>query len=217
MFKHFRKVTIVLIVLLGSIESNLSYAALATSGSVYMYSYPGSWVGGALGSQQVTWGHGTDGLFSSNGTTSNAAQITFNNGNSWSFEFAAPTYDPATNTISGTPLKVGLYANATRWPFNSATTPGLSVSGAGRGDNILSGWFNVLDVAFAPDGNLLVLAVDFRQFDETTTQTGPSLYGSLRFNSSVPINPVPLPAGALLFLSGLLPLAGLQIGKFLKK
>lgn len=210
MLKHYEKLAVALVISYSTLGSVQSFAALATSGSVYMRSEPGNWVGGGLGSPEVTWTHGVDGIFSSNGTSNNAAHISFNNGDYWSFDFAAPTYDPATNTNNGTPLKVGLYSNATRWPFNSPTKPGLNVSGNGRGNNTLSGWFNVLDVSFDQTGNVQTLAVDFKQFGESTNQTGPALYGSLRYNSNIPVSAVPLPGAALLLISGLLPLAGLM-------
>jgi len=40
---------------------------------------------------------------------------------SWNFNFAAPTYNPDTNTNDGNFLEAGFYDNAERSPFNSPT------------------------------------------------------------------------------------------------
>lgn len=181
-----------------AILPGFSHADIATSASVYMRGQPGSWVSGGLGAREVTWVHGTDGIFFGTTNYSKGASINYNGDSWWSFDFAAPTYDPETNTNDGQFLEVQRYENATRFPFNSPTRPGLSVSGNGRGNNELSGWFNVLDVAYSPEGELLRLAADFRQYDENLTQSGPSLYGSLRFNSAIALNPVPEPSTTIL-------------------
>jgi hypothetical protein len=55
--------------------------------------------------------------------------VIFDDGNFWSFDFSAPSYDPATSTNNGNDLQVGFYDKATRFPFNSPTRPGLSFSG----------------------------------------------------------------------------------------
>ncbi|MES2366828.1 MAG: hypothetical protein V4563_13200 [Pseudomonadota bacterium] len=204
------------IFMFGSLVSNISHASLATNAEIYLQSDPGSWVGGAIGAPNVTWIHGVDGIFSSSGGGPGGALIQYQGSAPWTFEFVAPTYDTQTNTNTGTPLHVGMYLNATRYPFNSPTTAGMSIYGNGRGDNISDGWFNVLDVAFDGSGNLLRLAVDFKQYDETNTMSGPGLFGSLRYNDSgIALNttgvaPVPVPAAAWLFGSGLLGLIGIS-------
>ncbi len=192
-------------------------ATLATSGSVYLNAEPGSWVGGGIGAPEVTWTHGVEGIFNITTNFDQGASVTFNDGNYWSFDFAAPTYDPVTNTNSGNPLEVGFYDNATRYPFNSPTRPGLNFSGNGRGNNTLGGWFDILEVVYGTGGEILKLAVDFRQFDESESMTGPSTFGSLRINSDIalnltgePLSQVPVPAAVWLFGSGLLGLSGIS-------
>ena len=192
-------------------------AAMATSGSVYLNAEPGSWVGGGIGASEVTWTHGVEGVFSITTNFDLGATVTFDDGKYWSFNFAAPTYDPVTNTITGNQLEVGFYNYATRFPFNSPTRPGLSFSGNGRGNNTLGGWFDVLEVVYGAGGDILKLAVDFRQFDESESMTGPSTFGSLRINSDialnytgVPLSHVPVPAAVWLFGSGLLGLVGMS-------
>lgn len=181
---------------------------LASSGTVYLQSDPGSWVGGGLPSPTVTWTHGIDGLFYGGpnyGDFTKGVDIRFDNGGNWNFQFAAPSYDPVTNTNNGQLLQLGLYQGAERFPFNSPTNPGMDISGNGRGDNTLSGWFNVLEIGYDTAGNLSKFAVDFKQFDESSTTIG--LYGSLRFNSTIPINPVPEPATVALMAVGLAAIA----------
>lgn len=179
---------------------------LATTASVYMYSGPGNYVGSGLGAQQVDWVHGVDGIFEASanyGNNLNGIDITYDNGSMWNFQFAAPSYNAATNTNSGQLLQDGLYTQAQRYPFNSPTRPGLTISGNGAGDNRDSGWFDILNIAYNADGSLASLAVDFDQFDNAN-ESGPGLYGSLRFNSSIPVDPVPLPGSLGLLLSAAL-------------
>lgn len=182
-------------------------AALANSGSVYLNAEPGSFVGGGIGASIVRWTHGVEGLFDVTRNFDEGVSVTFDDGRFWSFDFAAPTFDPISNTNDGNELTVGFYDNATRFPFNSPTRPGLDFSGAGRGNNMLGGWFDVLEAEYSGTGDVLSFAVDFRQFDESEDQMGPSTYGSLRINSDIPINPVPVPPAVLLFVSGLVLLA----------
>lgn len=195
------------------VNINSAYAALADTGSVYLAPEPGSWVGGGVGANPVTWTHGDEGIFSISGNFDKGATVTFNDGHYWRFAFAAPTYDPVTNTNNGNLLDVKFYDNATRFPFNSPTRPGLSFSGNGRGNNRLGGWFDVLEVTYDDKYNYLSLAVDFRQFDESEAMAGSSTFGSLRINSAIalnytgqPLSQVPLPAAAWLFVSAFISL-----------
>lgn len=186
--------------------TTLSHAAIADSASVYLHTEPGSWVGGAVGEPEVTWTHGDQGIFFSDfnsGTPESGVRISYNDGNYWNFSFAAPSYDPVTNTNDGQALQVGYYDRATRFPFNSPTRPGLDISGNGRSNNTLYGWFNVLEISYGATGQLESFAVDFRQYDEARGPNGPSLYGSLRFNSDIAINPVPEPATYAMLAGGL--------------
>jgi hypothetical protein len=93
---------------------------------------------------------------------------------------------------------VGFYANATRWPFMDSGA-GLSFRGNGRGDNTLTGYFNVLQADYDINGNIVSFAVDFMQYDECVTADWVS--GSFRYNSNIPV-PEPTTI-ALLTLGGL--------------
>jgi hypothetical protein len=99
----------------------------------------------------------------------------------WYLRLAAP---------EGANLSVGSYANATRWPFQETTAPGLDFSGNGRGNNRLTGSFNILESNVADDG-ILSFAVDFLQYDEEITNWW--IKGAIRYNSDVPVNLTPEP------------------------
>jgi len=99
----------------------------------------------------------------------------------WNLELAAP---------EGANLSVGSYAYATRWPFQETTAPGLDFSGNGRGNNRLTGSFNILESNLADDGSFS-FAVDFLQYDEEITNWW--VKGAVRYNSEVPINLTPEP------------------------
>jgi hypothetical protein len=99
----------------------------------------------------------------------------------WYLRLAAP---------EGANLAVGSYANATRWPFQETTAPGLDFSGNGRGNNRLTGSFNILESNLADDGTFS-FAVDFLQYDEESSNAW--LKGAIRYNSEVPINLTPEP------------------------
>jgi Calx-beta domain len=87
---------------------------------------------------------------------------------------------------SGSPLAPGAYEGATRWPFQSPTTPGLAIGGENRGCNTLTGRFTVLEAEYGPKGQVLRLAVDYEQY---CGGVAPVLYGSVRINSSMPPGP----------------------------
>jgi len=99
----------------------------------------------------------------------------------WYLRLAAP---------EGANLSVGSYAYATRWPFQETTAPGLDFSGNGRGNNRLTGSFNILESNVADDGTFS-FAVDFLQYDEESSNAW--IKGAIRYNSEVPINLTPEP------------------------
>ena len=85
---------------------------------------------------------------------------------------------------NGAPLQIGAYESAVRALFTPARN-GLDFSTASRGCNQLFGRFDVLDVQVDGAGKYTGLAVDFEQHCE---QAGvPPLFGSYRFNSSIPL------------------------------
>jgi hypothetical protein len=102
------------------------------------------------------------------------AEINFRGEDPWTVDMAAP---------SGSPLVPGVYENAERWPFQPPGVPGLSISGAGRGCNTLTGRFVVQEVAADGAGHLQRFAADFEQHCEGASS---ALFGSIRLNSTVP-------------------------------
>ena len=80
-------------------------------------------------------------------------------------------------------LTVGLYANAERLGGN--TGPGLNFSTSGRGDNTLTGYFNVLDISYDANHTLISFAADFVQYDVGVADLWNQ--GSIRYNSIIPV------------------------------
>src|SRR4029079_15317633 len=79
------------------------------------------------------------------------------------------------------PLAVGLYTNATRYPFNGSGA-GMWLSGNHRGDNVISGYFNILQAEFGAGSTVNRFAVDFRQYDEGNLNNW--VDGQFRFNAT---------------------------------
>jgi hypothetical protein len=78
----------------------------------------------------------------------------------WYLDLAAP---------SGEGLTAGTYDGATRYPFQGAGAPGLSLDGNGRGCNTLTGTFAVQNVVFGPAGYVQTLDATFEQHCEGGT------------------------------------------------
>lgn len=82
----------------------------------------------------------------------------------------------------GQPLTTGIYGDARRQ--YGPGHPRLDVVANGAGCNNTSGWFEILEISYnGPD--IASLAVDFEQHCEFEE---PALFGSIRVNSSVPID-----------------------------
>ena len=81
------------------------------------------------------------------------------NGDWWYADFQAPP---------GERLEPGTYTGATRYPFND-DTPGLSISGEGRGCNQLTGTFTVNEISFGPQGYVEDFDATFEQHCEGGT------------------------------------------------
>jgi hypothetical protein len=142
----------------------------AQTTSLTLNSQPGDFIGQG---QSVTLTP-NDGTFTARQNSPNSVSIFFLGfqlGSFWSLDFAAP---------QGVPLNVGTYQGATRFPFEGATTPGLDVSGDGRGCNTLTGQFEVSQVAVDGAGNVTSFAADFEQHCEGSTA---ALFGSIRINA----------------------------------
>ena len=141
---------------------------------LFMTSTPGDYIGGGTTRLFTP----ADGAFTAtrnfdNGVSISEIHPTF--AQWWYLDFAAP---------GNGALAPGVYANATRFPFQLAADPGLSISGEGRGCNQSMGRFIVLEAAYLPDGTPTAFAADFEQHCEGFAA---ALYGSIRFNSTAPL------------------------------
>jgi VCBS repeat-containing protein len=101
-------------------------------------------------------------------------------GESWTLDFQAPNLGR---------LVPGLYPVAVAWPSQAAGSPGLSVSGFGRGFSTISGHFTVTQAAYDASGNLISFAASFVQYADGSSG---ALTGQVAFDSTNP-----LPAGVL--------------------
>jgi hypothetical protein len=80
--------------------------------------------------------------------------------------------------FKGQKLVPGMYKNAERWA-NSNGTPGLDVSGCGRGHNEIQGEFEIFEIEYDEKGKVISFAADFKMN---------SLRGAVRFNSNYPVD-----------------------------
>lgn len=80
---------------------------------------------------------------------------------------------------------VGNYGEAERSAFRSPLRPGIEIGNSGRGCNMISGWFRVLQVVFDGSGNPQQLAIDFKQYCDSGSA---ALYGAVRINSTLPLD-----------------------------
>jgi uncharacterized repeat protein (TIGR01451 family) len=81
------------------------------------------------------------------------------------------------------PLVPGVYEGATRYPFQAAGQPGLTLSAAGNGCNQLTGRFVIHQAEYGPDRTVVSFSADFEvQCDGATGGTT----GSIRFNHAPP-------------------------------
>jgi hypothetical protein len=157
----------------------LATAAQAqTTGSLTLNSQPGD----SIGSGQLWQYDQTAASFS---TSSDGSQISATvwpfDGGWWTVQLAAPP---------GQPMTVGSYENAVRASFRPAGTPGIDVTGMGRGCNQTVGRFDVTEVTFGPSNYVVSFSATFEQHCEY--QGAPALYGELHVQ-----NPPPPPALSL--------------------
>jgi hypothetical protein len=161
----------VALLLLGAFAHLLPASAQVTSLSMTSDS------GDYIGQGQTYLYTPTDGTFSASaGINNNNVSFFFNTptfDHFWSLDFAAP---------NGAPLTPGTYLNATRYPFQVTSVPGLSVSGDGRGCNMLSGSFQVLQAVYGPANTLVAFEATFEQHCEGFA---PALRGQIRYNANV--------------------------------
>jgi len=108
---------------------------------LYFTSTPGSWIGQG---QTLTFRSPATAFstfrYHDQGAYTNAVQL------------RAAGYELAIVGPNFTLPTVGLYNNATRWPF-MGSGPGMAFTAPGRGDNELTGYFHVRQAEYNPDGS----------------------------------------------------------------
>jgi hypothetical protein len=176
--------TILIAALLIATLSLAANARASASTFFALNSQPGDFIGGGI-TQTFT---AADGTFSVRPVFNGGVNVSFNTANFssfWSLSFGP---------LSGQTLVANQeYEGAQRFAFHSPTKPGIEIFGDGRGCNTITGRFLVSDITFASDGSVQTLAVDFEQHCEGAP---PALFGSVRFNSSVAVEPRVSVAGA---------------------
>ncbi len=146
---------------------------------IRLRSDPGDYIGGGQTLEYTQ----ADAIISVS-ASSNILRVRVQGDQSWRGEFATP---------AGTPLRTGTYTGATRYPFNSQASPGLSWSGEGRGCNTLTGSFTI-DSLTITNGALTAIDLSFEQRCEGGTA---ALRGTIHWRAddptvpAGPVNPVP--------------------------
>jgi len=159
--------------------------AVSETTSVYFFSEPGDFVGQG----QEVFLTTDDGSFLISSNSDNGVGIrTPGLFTSFTADFVAPM-----NAI----LTTGLFEDARRFPFQSATEPGFNFSGDGRGSNMLSADFEILEIAFDASGDPIAFDAIFEQHSEFRE---PALFGRVRFNASA-VNAVPEPSSLLVSMA----------------
>jgi hypothetical protein len=153
----------------------LALAGIASAQSTYFqyFSQPGDYIGHGQSAVLLppTWTF--TGTYSpTNGVHFSVMQP--GGGGWWFLDFDSGTADP---------LHQGTYLYASRYPFNPAGTPGLSVTGNGAGCNTLWGHFVISQLEIGPGNQILRFAADFVQHCEGFD---PALFGTIRYNAAAP-------------------------------
>jgi hypothetical protein len=153
----------------------VALAGIASAQSTYFqyFSQPGDYIGGGQSAILLppTW------TFSGTYSPTNGVEfsVTQSGGGGWWFlDFDTGTADP---------LHQGTYLYASRYPFNPAGTPGLSVYGNGAGCNTLWGHFVISQIEIGPGNQILRFAADFVQHCEGAD---PALFGTIRYQAAAP-------------------------------
>jgi len=101
----------------------------------------------------------------------NGVSVTLEGLDLWALDFAAPN-----NAL----LTAGTYDNAQSYPFQAPGFPGLSIYGAGRGCDTITGNFVVNQIVFGSSGAVEHFSADAEQHCEGAT---PALFASIRINA----------------------------------
>ena len=122
----------------------------------------------------------TQGMFRYTKSTNGALFVDFT-GSSLNQYWSILIFPPRNKTFAR-----GEYENAQGAFYQSPVFPGLEVRRIGSYCERISGRFNISDIAVDAEGALMRLALDFEQYCGNAVSP---LFGSLRYNSTVPISP----------------------------
>lgn len=141
--------------------------AAPLNGTSYTYSSaPGDYIGAGTCNSYSQPGA----TITMSGTSSNLTLNVSGGSDNWSINLAAPT---------GETLHPNTYYNAERAPFRTGRSPGLNVTGDGRGCNNVYGSFAINQIATDSSGNVSMLDATFTQNCESSTAA--PLYGIVHF------------------------------------
>jgi hypothetical protein len=172
----------VAVALLLAIGALFPVAVQAEETAFRFTSTPGSWIGHGYLTYEVTPATGWS--FSA-ATTANHHYVKLS---ARSLDPKAPLsnyyWDLDLEALGNNALTPGYYPNATRYPFNPDTNPGMWLSGNHRGDNQITGYFTVLEADFGPGATVNHFSVDFRQYDEGSPLQW--VDGHFQFNATTP-------------------------------
>ncbi|MDC2956570.1 hypothetical protein PO587_19035 [Streptomyces gilvifuscus] len=172
----------------GLLAGSEAHALPVTEGSFSFSGDDGDYISGG---RSYTYATASQDHMNVTGNTDNGVvtvSVDGANGDWWSLNLSAP---------SGKALTPGTYTGATRYPFNEATEPGLSLSGNGRGCNQLTGTFTISAVEFGPQGYVKKLDASFEQHCEGST---PAARGEVHIENPAP--PAELGLGLDIALNG---------------
>ena len=121
-------------------------------GYVKMSSEKGDYIG-----QGLNYKFSDDnGIFSVRGDH-NSISIFFEGDDHWSFDFSAPRNET---------LSIGIYSTVQRAAFHNPVKAGIDISGAGRGCNVMTGEFQIKNIAFSTERELEKFQAVFEQHCE---------------------------------------------------
>jgi hypothetical protein len=145
-----------------------AHAAFASSTTSFSFeSEPGDYIGQGE-TKKVTAASGT---FTINSSTGIVIVTIDSAGEYWRVELAAPVDEK---------LRPGIYYNAERTAFKTGRSPGLDVSGDGRGCNAIYGKFAIEQIGFDAQGKVNMLDATFEQ---SCGPNSPSLTGAVKYKA----------------------------------
>ena len=156
-----------------TLNENATLTLPVITSSVQMTSQKGDYIGQGLTYNYSPANATISAHVMSGGAYQNTIEVDVNgnNGDWWYLRFVAPN-----NAI----LTPGVYNNATRWPFEAAGSPGLDISGNGRGSNTSTGQFTVTVAQYDASGNITAFQASFVQHSEGAP---PALTGTVSFGA----------------------------------